>query len=62
MVALFLLGTYKELLPRFGLRRLVLLNFSCSGLQVLYFISVCMFLGLACVPSTAAYEIPNDWA
>lgn len=55
MVALILLGTYKELLPRFGLRRLILLNLSCSGLEVLYFISVCMFPFLVFLRNTAAY-------
>lgn len=41
-VALLVLATYKELLPRVGLRRLVLLNLFCSGLEVLYSIVVCM--------------------
>lgn len=56
-VALLLLGTYKELLPRFGLRRLLLLNLSCSGLEVLYFSSVCMFPSLVCLRNTAAYGV-----
>ncbi len=40
--ALLVLATYKELLPRIGLRRLVLLNLCCSGFGVFYSITVCM--------------------
>ena len=43
MVALLVLATYKELLPRVGLRRLVFLGLLCSGLEVLYSILVCMY-------------------
>ena len=43
MVALLVLATYKELLPRLGLRRLVILSLICNGLEVLYCILVCMY-------------------
>lgn len=41
-VALLVLATYKELLTRVGLQRLVLLNLLCGSLEVLYSILVCM--------------------
>lgn len=42
MAALLVLATYKELLPRMGLRRLVLLNLYCGALGVSYSSFVCM--------------------
>ena len=41
-VALLLLAPYTELLPRMGLRRLVLLNIACSGLEVLHTVLIRM--------------------
>ena len=41
MIALLVLATYKELLPFLGLRRLVIMNLSCSALAVSYSIFVC---------------------
>ena len=56
-VALLVLATYRELLPRVGLRRLVLLNLLCSGLEVLYSIFVCMWPSLFCQPTMTAQRI-----
>lgn len=39
--ALLVLATYKELLPRTGLRRLACLNLICSAFGVLYSVTVC---------------------
>ena len=61
-VALLVLATYKELLPRFGLRRLVLLNLLCSGLEVFYSIFVCMCPILVIFCETwLLMGISNDW-
>lgn len=40
--ALLVLATYKELLLRIGLRRLVLLNLCCSGFGVFYSSLICI--------------------
>lgn len=44
MTALLVLGVYKTLLERLGLRRLVVLSFCCSALAVLYSITACKSL------------------
>lgn len=41
MTALLVLGVYKTLLERLGLRRLVIVSFCCSALAVLYSITAC---------------------
>lgn len=41
VVALLILGLYKELLQQYGLRRLTILSLCCSALAVLYSISIC---------------------
>ncbi|KAL9010779.1 MAG: hypothetical protein Q9173_004316 [Seirophora scorigena] len=40
VIALLILGLYKELLQQYGLRRLVILSLCCSALAVLYSISI----------------------
>ena len=44
MTALLVLGIYKTLLERLGLRRLVVVSFCCSALAVLYSITACKSL------------------
>ena len=44
MTALLVLGVYKTLLERLGLRRLVVVSFCCSALAVLYSITACKSL------------------